>query len=386
MKLLRSPYTWLGIGIAVIVFIQLTAPKPVSWEYTYENSDKNPYGGWIAAEYLKRTFAGDMKIVKSSLWTITYRQDKPTSTESHVIVTNVFRPDTLAQRMILNNVYHGGTLFVAAYSIDDALASAIGVQEENPGTIDTITFKTLNGRMSHGVASATFGTAFKSKDSTAWQALAYSDTSAVLTSRSWGKGTIILCGIPSVLTNSVFLDTAKHDLPVAMFSSLPDKPIAWDEYYKPKRVTDMTVNKAIGSIPGLSLAYWILIVTGVVYLVMAGRRRQRAIPVVREVRNTSLDFVTTVGRLYFGRHDNQNLAAKLTRLFRDYVVHRLRLRIDVDDKTLAQSISSASGADINLIVDILRRVSHADSGLHFTDEETVAFHNDLQLFQQQSTI
>ncbi len=382
---LRSPYTWMAIGIAIIVAMQLSTPKPISWDYTYEAADKNPHGGWIPAQYLERTFSGELKIVRNALW-VEPASDESKRVESYVIITHDFEPDDASRDRLLDMASNGSTLFIASYSIDDSLSELLSVKTRHQPLRDSIRFNAETVVHAYELGTFYHANTFVATDSNIWYPLALCDTSVVLMKRSFGSGTIILCGTPDLLTNVVFLDTSKRDIPIAILSALPDKPITWDEYYKPKRSADITVNQAIGSIPGLSLAYWILIATGVVYLVMAGRRRQRPIPVLSPVRNTSLDFVSTVGRLYYGRHDNLNLANKLTRLFRDYIVNRLRLRVDVDAQTLAQNISDASGADINVINDIARRISHAESGLDFSDEEIVAFHNDIQLFQQQSTI
>lgn len=386
MRFIRNPYIWMGLGIAIIVVMQMSTPKPISWDYTYEANDKNPNGGWIPAHYMERSFPGKMKTVRSAVWSRASLDEMPTAHDSYVVITHEFQPDREARHKLLELLKNGGTLFVAASEIDDSLAKEIGIKTRSVFNLDSLRFFADTSYQS--IALGLFGHAntFKAADSNTWRSLASCDSFVVLATRRWGKGSLILCGTPDLLTNRVFLDTALRGIPVALLSALPDKPIAWDEYYKPKRRTEMTVNKAIGSIPGLSLAYWILICTGVVYLLMAGRRRQRPIPVIPPVRNTSLDFVSTVGRLYYGRRDNLNLANKLTRLFRDHIVNRLRLRLDVDEQTLADTISNVSGADILVVNNILRRIAQADSGLEFSDDETVAFHNDILLFQQQSTI
>lgn len=383
---MRSPFTWMGLGIAVIVALQVTAPKPISWTYTYEGQDKNPYGGWIAQHYLDRIIAGDIRSVKSSWWADTASPNLPRHDETYVIITHDFSPDNEASRRFINFVRSGGTLFIASDKLSDSVASSFGVETRSRAVADTMRMILGDTTVTYAMHAFNYANTFTSDDTLTWQALARCDTSVVMARRQFGKGVLILCGTPDVLTNKSFLDSSTRRIPVAILSALPAKPVVWDEYYKPKHADDVTVNKAIGAIPGLSLAYWILVCTGFLYLLLAGRRRQRPIPIVHPVRNTSLDFVSTVGRLYFRRHDNQNLSSKLSRLFRDHVVNRLRLRIDVDTETLAQNISAASGADIALVNDILRRVSHADSGLEFSDEETVAFHNDILKFQQQSTI
>jgi len=384
IAILRSPYAWMGLGIAIIVIIQITAAKPVSWDYTYEADDKNPHGGWIAAQYLERTFDEKMKIVRNALW-VTSKLDQPDGNDTYVVITNAFKPDDEAKRLILETVGRGGTLFVASYSMDEDLASELDIEATHK-SCDSLHFRVGDTTTSFKLGAFVHANTFTAKTPGIWAPLAHCDTSVVIMTRQWGSGTIILCGMPDMLTNVAMLDTAQRAVPIAILSTLPNKAIAWDEHYKPKHSSDMSVNQAIGTIPGLSLAYWILIVTGLVYIVMAGRRRQRPIPIVPPVRNTSVEFVSTVGRLYYGRHDNLNLANKLSRLFRDHVVTRLRLRLDVNVQVLAQNIGEATGVELNLVNDILRRISHADSGLEFSDEEIVAFHNDLQLFQQQSTI
>ena len=55
------------------------------------------------------------------------------------------------------------------------------------------------------------------------------------------------------------------------------------------------------------------------------RRKQRYIPVVAKPKNDSLDFVKTIGRLYYDKGDHKNLSRKMGAFFLEHVRSRYKL-------------------------------------------------------------
>lgn len=385
MNILRSPLTWMALGIVVLVTLQMSKPEELDWTYTFEYADKGPNGGWIPAHYLEQQFGAKVKQVNTVLWSDSTMAGKHDD-QNYVIITSQFAPDDEARDILLSKVVQGMTLFIASDHLDDSLAELIGVKHKFmlPES-DTLYVKAQGGLVHHVMRDLSYADTYEAIDTAAWHPLASIDSEVVLTTRTYGAGRIILCGTPALLTNQRWIDKSQRAIPISILSSLPSAPVVWDDYYKPHRQEDATVTKAIGAIPGLSMAFWLLLLMGLMYLIVVGRRRQRAIPIIEPVRNSSLEFVSTVGRLYFRRHDNLNLANKLSRLFKDHVVNKLRLRVDVDEQTLAYNISESSGADITVVSNILRRISHAESLLEFSDQDVIEFHNDIQTFHTQSS-
>ena len=59
---------------------------------------------------------------------------------------------------------------------------------------------------------------------------------------------------------------------------------------------------------GFRWAWYLLLGTGVLYLFFRAKRKQRIIPVIEPNKNTSLEFVETIGTLHFQQNDHRQLA------------------------------------------------------------------------------
>jgi len=63
------------------------------------------------------------------------------------------------------------------------------------------------------------------------------------------------------------------------------------------------------------------------------------VPLISPLRNTSVDFVRTIGRLYFQRRDNHNLAMKMAAHFLDQVRTRYHMASTTMDDDFIDRLS-----------------------------------------------
>src|SRR5579871_5141807 len=69
----------------------------------------------------------------------------------------------------------------------------------------------------------------------------------------------------------------------------------------------------------LKWAYRIALITVIIFVFFEIKRRQRIIPVIEPLRNSTLDFVRTVGGVYFHQHNNKNIAEKKIQYFFEFI-------------------------------------------------------------------
>jgi len=80
-------------------------------------------------------------------------------------------------------------------------------------------------------------------------------------------------------------------------------------------------------------AWYLLLGAGVLYMIFGAKRRQRPIPILEPNRNTSLEFVETVGRLYYQQQNHKVIFQKLMNHFLAHIRQRYHLVTrDLDDK------------------------------------------------------
>lgn len=144
----------------------------------------------------------------------------------------------------------------------------------------------------------------------------------------WGEGDFYFHTNPIFLTNYYVADSIRHAYPEAVMSFLGEGPVYWDEYSRvPPAVARqrnnqrnqqnqrqygggrnlLTGNEALSYIqnqPPLALAWYTLLISGLLFLIMKGRRKQRIIPAISRRDNSSKRFIDTMSRLVFqgGNH------------------------------------------------------------------------------------
>ena len=89
------------------------------------------------------------------------------------------------------------------------------------------------------------------------------------------------------------------------------------------------------------------------------KRRQRVIPVITPLKNSSLDFIQTVSNVYFNQKDNNSIALKKLSYFLDFVRQRFYLPTRDMDQNFIEQLARKSGvavSEITNLVNLLRQV------------------------------
>ena len=112
------------------------------------------------------------------------------------------------------------------------------------------------------------------------------------------------------------------------------------------------------------------------------RRRQRIIPVIEPLRNTTVEFVRTVGRLYFRHGNHANLAHKKITYLLDYIRTHLRLPTGTRDAAFRHRVADRAGvplADVETLFDAVERIAARD---RLTADELARFNAHVEDFYE----
>ena len=176
-------------------------------------------------------------------------------------------------------------------------------------------------------------------------------------------------------------------------SSAPEvKRVVWDEYYlnkryylepnesKPKTGWFSTFMKH----QSLKWALLTAILTLLIYVLFEMRRRQRYIPVVLPPRNDSLEFVTTIGRLYFEKGDHANLGRKMGAYFLEYVRNKYKLPTGSLNEDFVKKLQFKTSVPEDEIKNILATISHIENGGELSNKHLAEFYKQLESFYQKA--
>jgi hypothetical protein len=178
-----------------------------------------------------------------------------------------------------------------------------------------------------------------------------------------------------------------------VFSHLGPGAIYWDEGRKRSADADMASpppsSKGLSgkgpltyilSQPPLAAAWYLVVLMGLLFLLLRSRRRQRIMPVLEPNTNTSLEFVSTIGRLYFLQNNHRGLCLQKMRLLQQDIRERYGLHSrDMDDAFMAKLLAK-SEVRKELLDKIFLINKNIQSSNIVTDNTLAQFHGLIEEF------
>ncbi|RRA99129.1 DUF4350 domain-containing protein [Larkinella rosea] len=357
-------------------------PKPINWNPTYINKDKIPFGTKVVFDLLPDVM--NQKPVKSlRLPVYNHLSDSTLPARSnYIFVCHTLNLTTADRQKLLAYVQRGNTVFVSAYEFPDTLTALLGFRADlkTPTLRDT----TLGVNFTNPALKARTDYHFRHDDGRNFLITKKANATTVLGRNArnepiflkihYGKGDFYIHNLPLAFTNFYVLDSLTSDYAYKALSYLPPQPTYWDEYQKQGRFDEdeQSLLRYVLTQPPLTWAYYLSVAGLLLYLIFAGKRTQRVIPVIEPLKNTSLAFVQNVGRLYFQRADHGNLAQKKIQYFLAYVREQFGLNTAVPDEEFKQALARKSGVPEQDIHDLFRQIA-------FSQQQVMAEYDLLRL-------
>jgi hypothetical protein len=169
-------------------------------------------------------------------------------------------------------------------------------------------------------------------------------------------------------------------------SQLPENitDLYWNEYFRTHRKSNDDRFSALSWLkkqPGLAAAMWLLLLLALLVYLFESKRKQRVVPVRPPLKNATVEFARTVGRLYLQRKDNNNLAYKMAAIFMDHVRRRFNVRTTMDDE-FVEKLSHKSGYEKEALARLVYQLKYAQAHAGVTDLELLELQQQLDHFYQ----
>lgn len=347
------------ILIATIIF-EVMKPKPIDWRFTLEAKDKIPYGTYVLNKTVKEIFP-NKKVFRNNKTTYEYYNSASykNKTKNFIYISENFNVDKLETETILNLAQQGNNIFIFAHNFSKIFSDTLNFTIKNINLFDTVSNlnfynKTLKRKTPYHYGKTSSNIYFNKIDTTKTQALAHSKQNNITYFRQQiGKGFMYISTTPEVFTNYAMITEKNYEFAYKSLSYLPQKDIVWDEYYKPFRKENKGMLSVIFDMPGIKMAYILLLITAILFVFFTAKRRQRIIPIIKPYENKTLEFVETIGRVYYNSKNHKDIAEKKYQYFRNFLLRTYNINI-ADNKTIKHEIISEKAAvDIDVIKKLL---------------------------------
>ncbi len=381
--------------------------KKLDERITLRRQDKIPYGTFVAYKGLEHLFPGASVRVNRDEPGYWDSLSSDQTNQALIIITGKFNADETEMKNLVNFMEKGNDVFVSArtlsYSAGEFLDCKVNTSaissyyEDNRVVADSLdlvlTDPPFEKKMRYVYPGKRMDASFSKIDEATTEVLGEDAAGQPNFIRlRAGKGNLYVHLAPLAFSNYFLLHKENLTYYEKAISVINPKTtrIAWDEYYLSKKLLDEPNEKKKGwfsvlsRYPGLKAALLTAIFTLLLYVLLEMRRKQRYIPVVAKPRNDSLDFVRTIGRLYFDKGDHKNLARKMSAYFLEHVRSQYKLPTGLLDDEFVRKLQHKSGVEEAEIRGIVSFILYIDDAPGINHKQLADFHKQLEAFYKKA--
>ena len=191
----------------------------------------------------------------------------------------------------------------------------------------------------------------------------------------FGKGNVYVHCEPLFLTNYYLLQSGNVKYAQSVFSYLNDRETLW--FVESNTKESRSLLRFILSNPALKYAWWVFLGGLILFIFFNVKRKQRIVPIIEPLKNTSADFVKSIGNLYLQEGDFHDMMAKKAQYFLNKV--RLDLLIDTQnlDEEFAKKLQLKTGKNSEMVNEAIILIKKAQDPYASVMKEDLARINNL---------
>lgn len=407
------PHILISLAVVAVIILLTTgaiSSKRLDERVTFQKEDKIPYGLYVAYNHLKLFFPNA---------TVYENQNEPgywdslsayDSKQAMIIITPQFYPDEFEMKKLIAFIENGNDVFISTVFLSQtaeefmkcrasifSTEGFVSSDEEEVDSLRVSLFKPpfANDEM-YVYPGKKFNSWFYKTDSSATVALGGDELKRNnFIHLKAGAGNLYVHLAPMALSNYflLFKNNIHYYENILSLINPHTTKIGWDEYFLKKKFRNDSDGRnqdnsnllaVLFKYPGLKAALLTALLALLLYILMESRRKQRYIPAIEKPKNDSLDFVKTIGRLYYDRGDHKNLCKKMGSYFLEHVRNRYKLPTNKLDEDFIKNLQFKTNVDESEIRSIVSFIKYTDDAPAISDEELTEFYKQLESFYKKA--
>jgi hypothetical protein len=162
------------------------------------------------------------------------------------------------------------------------------------------------------------------------------------------------------------------------------RQIVLDEYYTQGDAGDDTPMRVFLSNTALEWAYYIALFSLAIFVLYEIKRRQRIIPVIEPLSNSTLDFVSVVGRVYYEKRNNANIAQKKILYLLTWLRDEYHVKTNKLDDEFIEKLTGKLGLKKAFAVDLVDYIKYISVQTQVNDRELIELNKLIEKFYNQA--
>jgi hypothetical protein len=352
--------------------IEFTKEQPINWSKTYNEKQKIPYGTFVLYEELDNLFP-DSEVKKITVTPFEYFdayfnwEDSTYSISGNYLLVNEFDAmDEYSAQELMDFTARGNSIFISTSYINRRFQDSLQIKTSNDFYFEGSALLTFTNPKFSGdsISVDKLNNIYFSKiDTLNTTVLGYQHfdkTKRVnFIKVAYGSGYLYFHLQPLLFTNYHLLKKDHYKHAAAALSYLDDDTIYFDSPNKNTQDLGDSPLRFILSQPALRAAWYLGLMSLLLFLIFNAKRKQRIVKVVKPLENTTVAFTKTIGNLYYETKDHNTIIDKKITYFLEYIRRVYYLDTQILDDKFAKSLTLKSGKDLentkklmNLIVSL----------------------------------
>jgi len=338
------------VVMIIIALFEVNKAERTDWRKNFDINEKSPFGLFVFNAEIKDLFKNKVKKIEQTPYDF-YNQNKKGSHNILVIENEI---DKQSWNKILNAVSNGSDAMLIVSEMPKNISDSIGYydskisfEDENVLKLTDIKYQNDFIKLDKFPSGKGF-TFIKPNVEVLGKTVEKNNIDqANFIKVKFGKGSIYVHCEPLFITNYYLLKPGNVKYAQDVFSYLEDKETLW--FVESNSKESRFFLRFILSNPALKYAWWVLLGGLVLFIFFNAKRKQRIVPVIEPLKNTSVDFVKSIGNLYLQEGDFHDMMAKKAQYFLNKV--RMDLLIDTQnlDGEFAKKLHLKTGKPMEMI-------------------------------------
>jgi len=313
------------------------------------------------------------------------------------LVTRHFNPEEDELQDLFDFVKQGNQVFISTPYMNTVAASYFGFEEDygyfKDSGATSFTNPPYNRDTTFFNPGNHYTSSFSGVDSLHYTVLAKNeDNTPALIKVDAGKGSFYFQCNPFLFCNYFLLyqNNINYLEKVASLMPKQQNKIIWDQYYlykleKNDRVDQPSPMHVLFAIKPFRWAFVIGIALLLAYILLGLKRSQRIIPAWEKPRNDTLDFTKTIGRLYFAKGDNTNLAKKMATYLLEFIRNKYFISTTTLNEEFIKNLASKSGYDEGQAKDMVGHLVYIQGGHKVSEQQLATIYQSFSTFYKHTS-
>lgn len=367
------------VVLVIIALLEINKKEAIDWQKNFDISEKSPFGLYIFDHEAPTLFKDKLKKITDDPYNFYSENEK----DPHNILVVASNLDTESWSVLLDRVAEGSDAMIIGERIPKSVADSLGFYTSNFSYAESSVLKLTDKKFQNSFIKidkfpGSRGFTYVKPEVEILGKIVSEDAEdqAGFIKVKYGNGHFYMHCEPLFLTNYYLLKNGNLQYAQDVFSYLPERETLWFTEKEGSGQSQFFM-RFIFSNPALKYAWWMLLGGMLLFIFFNAKRKQRIVPIIDPLKNSSVDFVKSIGNLYLQEGDFHEMMAKKAQ----YFLHKVRIDLLIDtqnlDENFAKKLQLKTGKPEEKIKEAITLIKKAQDPHSSVMKEDLAKMNNL---------